>query len=298
MRYEMSKRKTFSGYALYTILIAFGLLFFRFPSDAYRDYFQATTDSINPQYQLMIEEVYPYFPFSLKLSRPNLSLKANPDMKVFIAESLLIKPDLGSFFKEQSGYYFDCLAYDGDLKGSIHFEKNNMKAPFSTSIVLKNIYIDDFLRLSDLIGNKVRGVLDGSIAYRGVFNSLTDGIGEVNLKISDGHLELFHPILDLKSIDFDEMLMKMTLENRKIDFASVELKGKVIQGALSGTVSLRKKVSESHLNLKGTIMFLADPDKRNKNVSKILGLFLQNRKSKKLSFIIHGTLTEPKLRFI
>ena len=298
MRYEISGRKKYFGYALYIILLTVGLLFYRFPSDAYRDYFHAIANSINPQFLLLIEKIRPSFPFGLNLLQPKLSLKANPNIKVFVAENLLIRPNLRSLLNEESKYYFDCLAYDGDLKGNIRFKKNNIKAPFSASIKMKGICIDDFVGLSDLIGCNVRGILGGSITYRGIFNFLIDGIGEANLRISYGHVELLRPILTFKSIAFDEMLIKMALRNHTIDLASVELKGRVIHGALSGTVSLKKKVSESRLNLKGTIMFLAGLDKRNKGASKILGLFLQNRKTNEFYFTINGTLTEPKLKFI
>jgi len=298
MKYKISRSKKYFGYAFYSILLTFGLLFYRFPSDAYRDYFQAITNSINPQLLLLIEKIHPSFPFGLNLLHPKLSLKADPNIRVFVAENLLIRPGLRSFLKEESIYYFDCLAYDGDLKGNIRFEKTGTKTPFSTSIELKDICIDDFARLSDLIEGNIRGILGGSITYGGNYNLLIDGIGEANLRISDGHVELLYPILSFKSIDFDEMLIKMSLGNRTIDLASVELKGRVIHGALSGTVSLKKEISQSRLNLKGTIMFLASPDKRNKDASETLGLFLKNRKRNKLSFMIHGTLTEPKLKFI
>ena len=298
MKYKISGRKKYFGYALYSILLTFGLLFYRFPSDAYRDYFQAITNSINPQFLLLIEKIHPSFPFDLNLLHPKLSLKADPNKRVFVAENLLIRPDLRSFLKDESIYYFDCLAYDGDLKGNVRFAKTGTNASFSTSIELKDIDIDDFTRLSDLIEGNIRGVLGGSITYGGNYNFLIDGIGEANLRISDGHMELLYPILSFKSIDFDEMLIKMSLGNRTIGLASVELKGRMIHGTLSGTVGLKKEVSQSRLNLKGTIMFLASLDKYNKDASKTLGPFLQSRKRNKLSFVIQGTLTEPRLRFI
>ncbi|MCK4814751.1 type II secretion system protein GspN [bacterium] len=298
MMYKISRSKKYFGYAFYSILLTFGLLFYRFPSDAYRDYFQVITNSINPQLLLLIEKIHPSFPFGLNLLQPTLSLKANPNIKVFVAENLLIRPNLRSLLNEESKYYFDCLAYDGDLKGNIRFEKTGTKTPFSTSIELKDICIDDFAQLSDLIEGNIRGILGGSITYGGNYNFLIDGIGEANLRISDGHVGLLYPILSFKSIDFDEMLIKMSLGNRTIDLASVELKGRVIHGALSGTVSLKKEVSQSLLNLKGTITFLASLDKRNKDASETLGRFLKKQKRNKLSFIIHGTLTEPRLRFI
>lgn len=298
MRNKISRSKKYFGYAFYIILLTVGLLFYRFPSDAYRDYFQTITNNINPQFLLLIEKIHPSFPFGLNLLRPKLSLRADPNIRVFIAENLFIRPDLRSFLKEESIYYFDCLAYDGDLKGNIRFTKTGTKTPFSTSIELENICIDDFSRLSDLIEGNIRGILGGSITYGGNYNFLIDGIGEANLRISDGHMEFLYPILSFKSIDFDEILIKMSLGNRAIDIASVELKGQVIHGALSGTVSLKKEVSQSRLNLKGTIMFLASLDERNKDAFETLGPFLKNLKRNRFSFIIQGTLTEPRLRFI
>lgn len=283
---------------LYCILLTVGLLFYRFPSDAFREYFQSIADSINPRFLFFIEKTLPSFPFGLNLLHPSLSFKAKPNVRLFVAESLLIRPDLKSFLKEESKYYFDCLAYDGDLKGNIRLKKNSKKAHFTTSIKLKNICIDDFARFSDLMGSNVRGTFGGSIRYSGYFHFLIDGIGEANLRISDGHVELLHPFLNFTSIDFDEMRIKMALENQTIDLVSVDLIGQGIHGALSGTVSLKKKILESQLNLKGTIVLLAGLYNLNKDTSKTLGLIFQNQQSKKLSFIIYGTLTEPRLTFI
>ena len=277
------------------------LLYYRFPSDALGDYLHSTADEINPRYHILFGKVRPSFPFGVKFLKARVSLRENPDTNLFMAESLLIRPGLWSFLKGESKYRFDCLAYGGELKGSVYFSDNGEEAserPFTTSIELRDIRINDYEYLFALIGRNVKGILGGIITYSGQGNLLINGTGEANLRISNGSVELLQPIFSLESVSFDDVSIKMILEKTKIKLTRVEMEGREIKGTLSGTIGLRQNFSKSRLALRGSIEPLEDFFKSENGAPRIMKLFKRRLREGKLSFVVRGTPTDPKIRFI
>ena len=295
------KHKKCLGYILYGILLMIVLLYYRFPSDALGDYLQSTAEEINPRYHVLVGKVRPSFPFGVKFLKPRVSLRESPDIDLFMADSLLIRPGLWSFLKGESKYRFDCLAYGGDIKGSVHFSDNGGEAserPFTTSIELRDIRVNDYEYLFTLIGRNVKGILGGIITYSGQGNLLINGTGEANLRISDGSVELLQPIFSLESVSFDDLRIKMILEKTKIKLTHVELKGREIKGTLSGTIGLKQNFSKSRLALRGSIEPLEGFFKGENGAPRIMKLFKRRLRKGKLSFVVRGTPADPKIRFI
>ncbi len=277
------------------------LLYYRFPSDALGDYLQSTADETNPRYHVLVGKVRPSFPFGVKFLKTRVSLRENPDTNLFMAESLLIKPGLWSFLKGESKYWFDCLAYGGDIKGSVNFLDNGGEAserPFTTSIELRDIRVNDYEYLFTLIGRNVKGILGGIITYSGQGDLLINGTGEANLRISGGSVELLQPIFSLESVSFDDLWIKMVLEKTKIKLTRVELKGREIKGTLSGTIGLKQNFSKSRLALRGSIEPLEGFLKGENGAPRIMKLFKRRLRKGKLSFVVRGTPADPKIRFI
>jgi type II secretion system protein N len=297
MRQFISKNKKWFGYIFYCIIITGGLLYYRFPSDALRDHLQIRANNLDNSVTLSIDWIKPWLPFGLKLGQTEISLKDKSSIKLFRADSLFVKPDVWSFFKGKSKYCFDCLAYGGDVRGCVYLKKNSMEAPFDTEIELKNIQIGNYEHLKDLIGWQVDGILYGTIFYRGQHKNLMDGTGEANLKLLDGKVELLVPILGLESIEFHEIKSDMVLKKQVINLKRFELTGPLLKSTLSGTIRLKKEFMKSTLNLKGTIEPFASFFKSMGGVSNIVRFFKQRLKKGTLSFIIHGNIGDPKIRF-
>ena len=277
------------------------ILYYRFPSDALGDYLQSTAKEINPRYNVLVGKVRPSFPLGVKFLKSRVCLRENPDTHLLITESLLIKPRLWSFLKGESKYGFDCLAYGGDIKGSVHFLDNGGKASersFTTSMELRDLRIDDYEYLFTLIGRNVKGVLEGLITYSGQGSLLINGTGEANLRISDGSVQLLQPIFSWKSVSFDDLSIKMILDKTKIKLTRVEMEGREIKGTLSGTIGLKQNFSKSRLALRGSIEPLEDFLKNENGSPRMMKLFKRRLRKGKLSFVVRGTPEDPKIRFI
>jgi type II secretion system protein N len=293
----ISKNKKWFGYIFFCIIVAGSLLYYRFPSDALRDYLTITAHNLNNSTTLSIGQIKPSLPFGLKFGRTELILKDKPSIKLFRADSLFVKPDPWAFFKGKSKYCFECLTYGGDVRGCVNFKKNSMETPFDTEIELKNMQIAKHEHIKDLIGIQMDGILSATIFYKGQHKNLMDGTGGANLKLLDGKVELLVPILSLESIEFDEITSDMVLEKQAIHLKHLELIGPLLRSTLSGTIRLKKEFLKSPLNLEGTIEPFTSFFKSVGSVSNAVSFFKQRLKKGALHFIIHGTLTEPKIRF-
>jgi len=295
MRNFIAKNKKWFGYILFCIIIAGGLLYYRFPSDALRDYLQKTANNVNNSVTLSIDQVKPLLPFGIKLVHSELFLKGKLSRKLFRSDILTIKSSPWSFFKEISKYCFKCLSYGGDITGCVYF-KSSMKAPFDTEIELRDIHIAEHEHLKDFIGREIDGILSATIFYKGEHKNLIGGTGEAHVTLAEGKIALLVPVLSIESIEFDEIKSNMALKKQTINLKHVELKGPLLKSTLSGTIRLKKEFTKSALNLKGTIEPYASFFKDMKDISNTMSFFKQRMKEGVLPFIIYGTIEEPKVR--
>jgi type II secretion system protein N len=249
----ISKNKKWFGYIFFCIIITGSLLYYRFPSDALREYLKIATDNLNNSTTLSIGQVKPSLPFGLKFRQTELILKDKPSIKLFRADNLFIKPDLWAFINGKSKYCFECLTYGGDVRGCVAFKKNRIETPFDTEIELKNVQITKHEHIKALVGRQIGGILSATIIYKAQHKNLMKGTGRANLKLLDGKVELFVPILSLDSIEFDAITSEMVLEKQTIHLKRFELIGPLLRSTLSGTVRLKKDLLKSPLNLNGTI---------------------------------------------
>ncbi len=296
MKQFIRKNQKWFGYVFYALIITAGLLYLRFPSGLIKDYLETRGERSNSPFSISIGQVSPSLPFGLKLHEARVAQRANPNKIIFRADRVYIKPTIGTLFVGNLNFCFESLAYDGVLEGCTNFSEKSLQAPFSTSMVLKDIRLAKY-DLRSLIGRHVEGRLDGTVAYNGKNDLLIEGSGEADLRLSDGRLELLQPILSLDSIDFSQISIKMALQNRKINLTQVALEGPNMRGTLSGIISLQKDIGKSQLDLRGTIEPFSDFFKSLPGTRDTVKLFQRRLKRGTLTFIIRGTLTEPSIQF-
>lgn len=298
MKQGIWKHKKWFGYSLYGILLTMALLYYRFPSDALRDYLETALVRINPRMVLSLGKVSPSFPLGIKLVGTRLTLKEETETLLFRADSAFVSPHLWSFLKGESDYRFKCQAYGGTLKGRIHFLKSSLEAPFNTSMTLKNIHVDKDTFLPNIIDGHLEGVLEGTIRYGAQNNLLEEGVGEANLKLSDGRTDLLQSILSVESVDFKDLFIKVALKKKIMDLSNTELRGLSMHGMVSGFISLKEEFLKSSLDLRVTIEPFADLVRSLEKEGDSLQEFKQNLKRGKLSFIIRGTMGDPSIQLI
>jgi type II secretion system protein N len=110
-------------------------------------------------------------------------------------------------------------------------------------------------------------------------------------------VELLQPLLTLTSIEFNEMEIEVAFKKQKIKVTRLELMGQQLHGTLSGTITLNDKIAKSSLHLSGTIEPFAAFFKSTPGTIDTVKFFKQRLKKGTLSFVIHGTLGQPRIEF-
>ena len=284
------KNKIWLAYTLYAILLTLGLLYILFPSRDVKDYLEARAEDSSIPAHISIGDVSPSLAFGLILRATELSHQSAPDKILLRADRLFVRPGLWSYLQGAMRFCFDGRLNDGSLEGCVQFNENDSDTPFSTSMTLKDIRMEKFENLTNMIGHHMEGSLGGSFAYDGEIESLMEGAGEADFRLSNGRIELQQPVLSFDAIDFDEVWVKLTLKKRRIDLTHVELKGPNIYGTLTGTISIRREFMDSGLNLKGTV----DPSEGffegSEGASVTVRLLEQSLGDGPISFRVRGTL--------
>lgn len=297
MKDFISKHKKWLGCVLYAVILTVGLLYFRFPSDALKDYFQAKGNRASPPLNFSVDRIKPSMPLGLKFAKTGVSLKDSPHSLILKADRLLIKPSLWSVLGGERKYSFHCIAYKGEVSGNIDFQKDQAAGFIDTKMSLRNIHLGDYVYLANLMGRSVRGTLGGTISYRGQYKLILNGSGEANLSLADGRVELAQPFLTLEAIDFDAMEINMVLDKQSIKVARLEFKGPQLQGTLSGTISLKREFAESILDLRGTIQPFAALFTRPADAQDTVAFLRERLDEGTFTFMIQGTMGNPEIKF-
>ncbi len=296
MKQFIIDNKKIIGYTVYCILLIWGLLYFLFPADTFKEYFQARIQKEAPSILCTIGKVRPALPFGIKLLGNRLALKTDPNMILFETNSLSVRPQLWAFLRSLVKYRFRIFAYGGHIKGTFYLSEDSNRST-NVSLVLNNIRVGDYPLFSVFIGCHIKGLLDGIATYKGQGVLLSDGIGELDVTIADGSLDLSRPINNLESVSFSDMIVKLALKDKSIDLTRVILNGTEVQASLSGTMHLEEDISRSTLDIKGMIKPLAGLSKEKKD---ILDSFLRAKqiiRKGDLTFTIRGTLEKPVFLF-
>jgi type II secretion system protein N len=294
----MSRKKKWFGYIIYCVIVTVGFLYLRFPSDAVKGYLKSAANKPDTPVLLSIDQVKPWPPFGLKLYQAEISLKNTPAHKLFKADSLIVRPDIWSFVRGSRRYCFTCRAYGGDVRGRVQFRQNSITPLFHAELELNNVQIGGYEYLEEQAGRRIQGSLTGTIYYSGQTKNLMSGDGGANLRLLDGTIELLFPLLGLDSIAFNEIVIDMVLKKRMISIARFDLSGPQLKGKLSGDISLRKQAARSSLNLRGELEPFAAFFTSAEGTSSAMNILKKRLKRGVLSFVIRGTLREPKVRFI
>jgi len=293
----MSKKKKWFGYIFYFLIVTAGFLYLRFPSDVIKDYVMSTANRPNIPVVLSMNRVTPWPTLGLKVEDAEVSLSGTPAHTLFKADSLIVRPEIWSFIKGDQKYSFTCRAYGGHAKGYVQFLKRDMTPPFHAEMELQDVQIGGHAYLEELAGRRIQGRLTGNLYYSGKTDNLVSGDGGANLRLVDGAIELLLPLLELDSIAFNQIVIDAVLKKKMITVARCELSGPQLKGNLSGDISVRDQFEKSSLDLRGELEPFAAFFTGAEGSSGAMNILKKRLKRGTLSFIIRGTLREPKIRF-
>jgi type II secretion system protein N len=291
------KNKRWFLYMLYGVALTAFLLYLYFPSDVLNHYIQSRANNLHTSLYFSVERAKPWLPIGLRLWGTEVSTKDRPRVKLFKADSTIIRPDLWSFLRGEGRYRFKSLAYGGDINGAVFIKENGASENFDTRIEFENIKVGTHKYMKELLGRQIDGILGGYVNYKGSDKNIMDGAGEASLQLSEGRLELALPFLSMESVDFDTVVIDMYLKDRRVDFKRFELKGALFTGKISGSLRLNNNLLRSAIDLKGTIELFSEFFKNNTGL-EVMGLLRSRMNKGKISFAVYGTIEAPKYKII
>jgi type II secretion system protein N len=296
MKFYFATNKRWIAYTIYGIILTLALMFYRFPSDALKDYVQKSIHKNNPNLSVTFEKVSLTFPFSLKLSGMECFTAGEPGIPVFETREILVKPKILSLFTKTPACRFTCQAYDGTITGSMSLSKNGEKTGFKSTAELKKININDNSPLPAFIKDYIGGILEGTVSYNAGGGNDNIGNGEASLTVSKGSVKLDPPVLNIKAIDFKEVTFKADLKDQTLSIPDLNLKGDDFLGKASGAITFKNPVNKSLIGFKASMEPTASSVRTSTGGNDATALIRQSLKNGKLSFSLQGTIEKPILR--
>jgi len=244
----MKNTRKWLPYLLFFIAVTVFFMYHLFPSNIVKNYITYNLNKIYPDINITIDYIKPAFSPGLRLYNVGFYHQNN---SLLVAEQIKIAPGLLSLFSPKSTYFFKGRTYGGTIKGKGEVVKNEPARPVMIDAKISGIQAKDIPAIQNLTGRKISGMLDGNFIYS------NDNRSGENLSakfiISDCEIKLLTPVFMLESATFSKIEADLTMKNRKLQVKQCIIKGNQMDGFISGTITLKKPLVKSVLNLAGTI---------------------------------------------
>ena len=271
-------------YILYAAVFLFstGLFtFLLFPGEKVEKLIIAEFSRQAPEATLTINGVVPALPAGLRLDAPTVAF----DTAYFEAETLYMGYDISSLWQNTHGYRFKMQAYKGRVYGKVAAAKAN-PGKIDATAHMESLQIAEIEPLNRYSNDPLAGLLAGEVSYSATAAAKQ---GTFTLMLSDCKIPLTVAFFDIGALEFYTIETDGTFSDRQIKIAGCKLKGKQVDGEISGTITVSPVLVQSRLNLSGKLK--PHPDFIKKLPRNILpgSLIRQNG----ISFRILGTLEKP-----
>lgn len=284
----MGKTNTRLLYAAYIIGISIFFLYYLFPSKVFSDYLKSKIERAAPDFSITIEKVRPVFPIGLKFV--NLSVE-NKGISVLDAQRLTVTPGFLSLFTGKIAADIDCEAYQGAIEATLDFRGKDFMVS-AADVEFNHVQIGDILFLKNRMPHDLTGSLDGQVNYE---------TGEDNKQflksdfvLTDFMIEFSSPFFGLEKVGLKKIEADFESDLREIKVTRFLNKGGDVDGSLSGTILVNRRIEKSVLNLNGTIH--PDPvftDKLGK-LGPIVKRILKKSSEGGFPVKIQGTFEKPR----
>lgn len=234
-------------YAAYIICATLFFLYYLFPSKTIKEFLLSKIGQMAPGLSVAVEDVKPAFPIGLKFITVSIQNSGTP---LIDAHRLSITPALLSLVTGKIAVNIDCEAYEGMIDAKVGFMGKDFMVN-SADVELSHIQIGDVTFLKDHIPHDVSGVLDGRVNYKKGEDDKNTVIG--NLVLSAFVIEFSSPFHGLDKINLQKIETNFESNRNEVKVNRFVNKGGDVDGSLSGTVLIHRRIEKSILNLNGTV---------------------------------------------
>lgn len=290
------KNKKWLGYTLYVVLVGLLLLYLLFPVQAVEDLVDNSFSRVNPELGFKAVKISPSLPPGLSISGGKIFLRNAAGPAVFTVDSMYIRPQVLKLFSGKYNVKLSGSAYKGDINGTFRLGDGDGKT-FESELFFEEMDIGAYDLLAEKLQHKLTGMFSGNVVF--VRDSANEaGNGRADLKLTDGQLLFENPIFGINSVDLQNIVLELELQNRNVTIVKGELTGPELNAALAGSIQLQPDVKNSQLNLKGTLEPLPEFYRKHPEIRELLKSMKKRVKRGQYFFAITGTLDQPRFRLL
>jgi type II secretion system protein N len=275
MRLKMNR--AIAGYILAGIAMLLIFLYLRFPGEALTDYVKAAAAARYPGATFAIDTIRPSFPPGLALSDITVGFRDRPDA-ILHADSLSVRPGGLALLRGRLAIHVAAEGYGGEVRGKADFSRLfSLQGPLSATVDIRDLRIDKWAWLRELLTRQITGTLKGTVAFSGTAEAPKNGTGTVDFTLTNGSYPLQEGFLGLEKIDFSRVEGKASFRNKALTITQLTLTGDKLRCSLKGNILLADDFLSSQIDLNGTIEL---PIQGNKRVTLNIGGTIGNPKSR------------------
>ena len=240
-------------YSLYAMLAGILFLYLLFPSDAVVKYVNHRVNLINPELKLETSKIALAFPPGLIFH----DLKVyNKQEQIFTMTKVRVIPSILTLMKTPM-VNFQASGYGGKIQGTVNiFKPGSDKMPWGVKIQadLAGIGLEYIEILHQFKEFTIHGLINGQIEYS--YKGRNEN-GNIKLDVDGLVVALTTPVYGLKELKhfaFDSVKTNIKMNQRRsFSINEFKVQGSQINGAVSGSLMIKKPFLRTRLNLKGKI---------------------------------------------
>ncbi len=280
-------------YMVYAVILTAVLLYVRFPAEQFKQYCERRVENILPDSTCTIEQIGYRLPFSAVYKNIALNRVIDGQETALVVDQLVISatsPRFWRTFSLNGKVYSGLFAADLDFDRRAHsFELANLR--------IEGLEIGDLAKSIGLSERKISGIVEFSGDYKAPTSAPGDGNGKGLVQVATGNISLLQPILNLSTLEFDKLAVRVTQENGVVTLNEGEFLGREILADFTGELRIASPFLNSNISLSGHM----EPDegflRSNPQEQQAVQSLLQRYKMTVLPFKLGGTVQRPLFRF-
>lgn len=279
-------------YLLYAVVLTAVLLYVRFPTEKFRAYCEHRLEQVFANGRCTIVEIAYRFPAAVEFRKVTIGQQENDSSGGFMFDRVKLSPASQGFLKS---WQVDGELYAGLLRATLTVQlKEKM-------FQLKDINIEkiDFAAITSsmpLLKREITGEFTFSGEYKANFDQPLAGLGNGNLRLSGGSIDLVQPILTMDTIDFQEVKSLWRYGDSVFSFTEGKMVGQQLDAEFNGTVKTPFLPPVGGLKISGSLVpgeqFLKDKPQ----VDRLVQRLMRQYKKSAVPFRLGGTLDKPTFR--
>jgi type II secretion system protein N len=281
-----------AGLAAYSVILFLLMTFYRLPVDKI---IAASVERLTAS-RLCIgaSKVSPILPPRYRLEDISYGVAWGDILAKGTLTSLILGPDYVGLLRGYLPMKFKGMLPRGYFQGRTGVSIIGGVRNSSFRIKIEDLFLEDLEVLGPLVNRELRGRLNGEIELKGDLTDPTKITGTGRFLVEKGSIGTKIDLPGMDTVPFERMRLGFSIKDGILTLNESDMNGPMFSGNLSGTISCRKKLSGSLLNM--TARMTPGPLLKNNQMAK---QFLGKSRSGDGPMIVRigGRVERPSIRW-